>query len=126
MTKDPKSRALLSALQKYIESCKIDNETKDKREKRTIPNVCGLCRHMKIGKNELLRRVANDPKLADRISTVLEDSVINSDPTAGTLSHCIKLIDSLRDGEDDISHPLTVIFEHPDGEETDNSTEDDT
>lgn len=124
MTKDPKSRALLSALQKYIESCRLDNEAKDKREKRTIPNVCGLCRHMKIGKNELLRRVSNDPQLADRISTVLEDSVINSDPTAGTLSHCIKLIDTLRDGEDDVPSPLTVIFEHPDGEIPEEITED--
>jgi len=115
MTTDEKSKALLSALCEYIEKCKGENESKDKREKKTIPNVCGYCRHMSIGKDELLRRLSGNGDLADRISTVLEDSVINSDPSAGTLAHCIKLTEALR-GEKSDGGDLTVIFPHSDGE----------
>ena len=116
MNTDENGSMLLSALGEYISKCNTERETRDKKDKPPVPNVCGYCRHMLIGKEELARKLSGERELADRISTVLEDAVINSDTSAGTLSHCVKLLEMLRGGNEG-KEGLTVIFPHPDGEE---------
>jgi len=116
---DEKGKELLSSLREYISKCNREREQKDKREKPPIPNVCGYCRYMMIGKEELAKLLLGEEELADRITTVLEDAVINSDPSAGTLSHCVELLESLRGNASGEGGGLTVIFPHADGEEDD-------
>ena len=112
MNTEEKSKKLISALREYIEKCNAEKERR--KEKGPFPNVCGYCRYMGIGINKLKEELKEEDALSDRIATVLEDAAINSDPSAGTLSHCIKLVDGIRGSE---TGTLTVIFSHPDGEE---------
>ena len=117
MSAKRKSEKLLAALAEYIEKCNSEKEAKvDKKEKGPFPNVCGYCRHMGIGIRALERELGENEQLSDRIATVLEDAVINADPSAGTLSHCIKLADGIRGQREE--GKLTVVFPHSDGEET--------
>ena len=110
---DERSKQLISALREYIEKCNADKERR--KDKGPFPNVCGYCRYMGIGINKLSGELKEEEALSDRIATVLEDAVINSDPSAGVLSHCIRLVDRIRTGKEEDG--ITVIFSHGDGEE---------
>lgn len=117
---DKKGDALLLALSEYISKCSEENSRKEKKEKGILPNVCGYCSYMNIGKEELCSLLSDDGVTADRISTVLEDALINSESSAGSFTHCMKMIQRLRGedgGAEEREGNITVIFAHPDGEE---------
>ena len=122
MNNDEKSRELLEALSEYVRKCNEENAAKDKKERSVLPNVCGYCRYMNIGRDELFSILEGDRVTADRISTVLEDALINSGSSSGDHMHCMRLIEALRgeenEEEGDNGAGITVIFPHPDGEDT--------
>lgn len=121
MQKESSDKELLDALACYISECGDSKGGKAKNEGR-IPNISGLCRYLKVGKNELLARLAQQPVLADRVFTVLEDEAINSASSSGVFAQYMKMLDEVRsslDGGDSDDDKLTVIFPHPDGEEQD-------
>lgn len=113
MTK--KAKRTIEALDGYIESCNAGG----KGSKR-IPNLCGLCRHMGIGKREMLTLLSENEELADRIFTVLEDEAVNSGATGTAYTQQFHILDGIRSeifGDDSSGDGITAIFGHPDGEE---------
>lgn len=113
MTK--KEKKVLDALEKYVKECSVGG----KGEKR-IPNVCGLCRHVGMGKRELLSMLSRSEELADLVFTVLEDEAVNSGATGTAYTQQFHILDEMRSeifGDEDGSEGITAIFAHPDGEE---------
>ena len=113
MTK--KEKRAIEALDCYIESCNAGG----KGSKR-IPNLCGLCRHMGIGKREMMALLAGSEKLADRIFTVLEDEAVNSGASGTAYTQQFHILDGIRAeifGDGSSGEGITAIFGHPDGEE---------
>lgn len=110
-----KEKRTLEALERYIESCNSGG----KGTKR-IPNLCGLCRHIGIGKRKMMSILSESDELADRIFTVLEDEAVNSGATGTAYTQQFHILDGVRTeifGGEDVGGGITAIFGHPDGEE---------
>ncbi len=108
-----KERVIFEELIGYIESCRALPKGKN------VPNICGFCRFLGIGRGELLETLTDCPSLADRLLTVLEDEAISADASSALLSQYLRLIDETRRElrpKDSPSSPMTVIFSHGDGE----------
>lgn len=113
MTK--KEKNTLMALESYVESCNVGG----KGAKR-IPNLCGLCRYMGIGKREMMSILSGSEELADRIFTVLEDEAVNSGATGTAYTQQLHNLSEFRAevfGDENAGEGITAIFGHPDGEE---------
>lgn len=113
MTK--KEKRIIEALDEYVEGCAAGGKST-----KRIPNVCGLCRHLGIGKRELLSMLEESEELADLVFTVLEDEAVNSGATGTAYTQQFHILDGMRNeifGGNSDNEGITAIFGHPDGEE---------
>ena len=113
MTK--KEKRIIEALNEYVAACGGSG-----KGSRRIPNLCGLCRHIGMGKNEMLAILSESERLADTVFTILEDEAVNSGASGTAYTQQFHILDEIRteisrDGTS--GEGITAIFGHPDGEE---------
>lgn len=114
MTK--KEKRIIEALGEYVDECCAGG-----KGARRIPNVCGLCRYIGIGKQEMLSLLSRRAGLADLVFTVLEDEAVNSGATGTAYTQQFHILNEIRDevfGERKDGEGITAIFGHPDGEDS--------
>ena len=112
MTKNQKK--IIQALGDYVDVCNSGG-----KGARRIPNLCGLCRFIGMGKNELMAELSKNAELADTVFTVLEDEAGNSGASGTAYTQQFHILDAARSEilGDTQGDGITAIFGHPDGEE---------
>lgn len=80
-------------LEKYIQSCRGEEEKESSRGGRRegrVPNLAGFCRYMRVGTEELDALAREYPEEIDGLYAILEDEALNCTLPAAILSVYLK------------------------------------